>query len=323
MHRLQNLGRNPRKTNGISNPHTPLYIGRFAPSPTGPLHLGSLFTALASYLDARANRGQWLLRIDDLDTPRNRKGAADSILSTLENFELHWDGAADFQNRHLEFYQHELEKLWQKDGLYACTCSRKTLSDYPQTGIYPGLCRTMPPSAQTPSALRVKTGHTLIAFNDRLQGKLSRNLATQDGDFIVKRKDGIFAYPFSVVVDDYRQGVTAVVRGFDLFYETPKQIFLQHQLNYPQPSYLHIPVIVDTHGQKLSKQTFAKPVIAENKRMVIFELLHLLGQKPPEALKTLPVSQQLEWACTNWTPSALTGQQQLSQYHHQELPITT
>lgn len=286
------------------------------------MHLGSLFTALASYLDARAHQGKWLLRIDDLDTPRNQKGAADAILSALESFGLHWDESADFQSRHLEFYRHELEKLKRMDALYACTCSRKTLSETQQTGIYPGTCRTSPPRVQGPSALRVKSEHPVISFDDRLQGRLTREIAAEDGDFIVKRKDGIFAYPFSVVADDYRQAVTDVVRGFDLFYESPKQIFLQYLLGYPPPLYMHIPVIVDAGGLKLSKQTFAEPVELKNTRLTLFLLLQMLQQNPPEELKTLPVEQQLEWSVKNWTSSALTAQRQIIQPYCPEISIT-
>jgi glutamyl-Q tRNA(Asp) synthetase len=289
-------------------PEKPSYIGRFAPSPTGPLHLGSLSTALAGYLQARSQQGQWLLRIDDLDTPRNAPGAADSILATLDTYGLHWDAEADYQSRHLPEYEHRLQQL-QQDGLaYPCTCTRKSLTalhSEPTADIYPGLCRNRRHPATSPYSLRIKTDPRLVAFEDQLQGMISHRLAEQHGDFIIKRRDQIIAYQFAVVVDDARQGITEVVRGFDLFQETPKQIFLQQILGFSSPGYMHVPVIVDRDGRKLSKQTLAEAVGLTEPETVLFQLLVLLRQNPPPELKRAPPTELLDWAISHWNPEPL------------------
>lgn len=283
------------------------YVGRFAPSPTGPLHLGSLYTALASYLDARAWRGRWLLRIDDIDTPRNVQGAVDSILATLEAYGLHWDGPVYYESDHPADYERALSQLQQLGRLYPCTCSRKMLAELPgRHDIYPGFCRnrtTIP--ANQPYALRVKSDDCDIGFEDRLQGSIRQNLAAGHGDFILKRKEGIVSYQLACVIDDHLQGVTDVVRGFDLVDSTPKQLFLQQLLGLPTPSYLHVPIIIDNHGYKLSKQTLAEAVTRRNTPGVMFRLLELLKQKPPLGLKQASCPEMLEWAVQNWNPEPL------------------
>lgn len=280
---------------------TPCYTSRFAPSPTGHLHLGSVYTALASFLDARANHGLWQLRFDDLDTPRNVKGSIDSILKTLEMLGLHWDNAVDFQSHHLDDYQAILADLMTQNKIYRCQCSRKTLPP-----IYPKTCRTKNLSAENPHSLRLKTDSCEIVFEDFLQGRISRHLA-DDGDFILKRKDGIIAYQFAVVLDDVRQNVNHVVRGMDLLNETPKQIFLQKMLNLPTPNYCHIPILVDSTGKKLSKTTLAAAVNLSKPHHVLFELLILLKQNPPSELQTATVSEILNWAIQHWQPKNLSG----------------
>ncbi|WP_321163114.1 tRNA glutamyl-Q(34) synthetase GluQRS [Methyloglobulus morosus] len=287
-------------------------MGRFAPSPTGPLHLGSLFTALASFTHARHNRGQWLLRIDDLDTPRNKAGSADVILTTLETFGLHWDGEVYCQSQHLDDYQVFLSELEQGQHTYRCTCSRKLLADRfldnPSSNnlhIYPGTCRGKSNPCGIPHAIRVKTDDKIIAFHDGLQGRINHNLAEQSGDFILKRRDGIIAYQFAVVVDDYLQGVNHVVRGCDLLEETPKQIYLQQQLGFPSPAYMHVPVIVDRHGYKLSKQTLATAVDTKAPNLTLFGLLRLLKQNPPDELNDAPVPELLDWAILHWCTDEL------------------
>lgn len=286
------------------------YIGRFAPSPTGPLHLGSLYTALASFLDAKAHQGKWLLRIDDLDTPRNATGAVDDILKTLESFGLEWDGKIYFQSDHLPAYQAMLAHLCHRQLVYPCLCSRKTLAtlqDNHQIGemVYPNTCRKSLLPCNSPHALRIKTDARTITFNDRLQGHNSQNLARQHGDFILKRKDHIIAYQFAVVVDDHQQGITHVVRGMDLLDSTPKQIYLQQQLGLPRPHYMHVPVIIDDQGFKLSKQTNAQAVDLKSPTPVIFKLLHLLKQQPPLGLQHAPKAELLDWAIAHWEPAAL------------------
>ncbi|EIC28897.1 MULTISPECIES: tRNA glutamyl-Q(34) synthetase GluQRS [Methylomicrobium] len=283
------------------------YVGRFAPSPTGPLHLGSLYTALASYLDARAHRGRWLLRIDDIDTPRNVPGSVDSILTTLEAYGLYWDGPVYYESEHPADYEQALSELQRPGLLYPCTCSRKTLAERPgRHDIYPGICRnrTVFPTDR-PYALRVKSDGRDIGFDDRLQGSIRQNLAEEHGDFILKRKEGIMSYQFACVIDDHLQGVTHVVRGFDLVDSTPKQIYLQQLLGLPRPSYLHVPIIIDSHGCKLSKQTLAEAVTMRNTSAVMFRLLELLKQEPPVGLRDASCSEMLEWAVRNWNPEPL------------------
>jgi len=282
-----------------------LYIGRFAPSPTGPLHLGSLYTALASFLDARSQQGQWRLRIDDLDTPRNIAGASDNILKTLERFGLEWDGPVDYQSQHLAEYQAALRCLSDQGYIYPCACSRKTLAAASHSGVYPGICRDRFVPDSCPHALRVKTDHQAIAFIDLLQGPQHQDLATQHGDFVLQRKEGIIAYTFAVVVDDARQCISHVVRGADLLDETPKHVYLQQLLNLPTPRYLHIPLLVDQQGQKLSKQTRAAPVEATNPALVVFQLLQWLKQHPPAPLQQAPLSELLAWAVSHWQADRL------------------
>ncbi|MGR9100314.1 MAG: tRNA glutamyl-Q(34) synthetase GluQRS [Gammaproteobacteria bacterium] len=286
-------------------------MGRFAPSPTGPLHLGSLYTALASYLQARANRGKWLVRIDDLDTPRNVPGAADAILRALDKFGLEWDGDILFQSRKREAYMAALENLKSDNLLYPCTCPRKLLSDYRLNHLesdareYPGFCRDKPARYGTPHALRIKTDESPIIFDDGLQDRQTCKLAIDHGDFIVRRRDRIIAYQLSVVVDDNDQEISEVVRGFDLLDSTPKQLYLQQKLRYPSPAYLHVPVILDKTGAKLSKQTHAAPADPSNANTLIFLLLGLLKQSPPAALDGAPAKEQLRWAIANWNPAPL------------------
>ncbi|MEE7628043.1 tRNA glutamyl-Q(34) synthetase GluQRS [Methylobacter sp. Wu8] len=284
-------------------------IGRFAPSPTGPLHLGSLYTALAGFLQARSQQGQWLLRIDDLDTPRNVQGSADAILETLEIFGLHWDGTVYYQSRYIDIYNDIISDLQKNKLIYPCTCSRKELTtggrEQARPDIYPGICRDRQAPPDVPHALRIKADSRIITFQDELQGLISHNLAEQDGDFIVKRKDRIIAYQFAVVIDDDLQRVNHIVRGFDLLDATPKQIYLQQLLGLSTPGYMHVPVIVDEQGYKLSKQTQATAVDLTAPHRVIFKLLGLLKQNPPVELQQAPLSDQLGWAIAHWNPDLL------------------
>jgi len=281
---------------------SPDYVGRFAPSPTGPLHLGSLYTALASFLDARSHHGQWLLRIDDLDTPRNVSGASEQILRCLERFELYWDGEIYHQSQHLARYQDLLHTLWQSEHIYACRCSRKQLQNQ---ACYPGTCRNARYPDDEHTALRVKTDNSAIDFEDGLQGWVSQCLADEQGDFVVRRRDQIIAYQFAVVVDDHDQGITHVVRGVDLLDSTPKQIHLHHLLGFIPPDYQHVPVIVDRAGQKLSKQTLAAPVTLHEPSATLWHLLQLLKQNPPADLQRAPVAEQLQWAVAHWQTAPL------------------
>lgn len=277
------------------------YIGRFAPSPTGPLHLGSLFSALASFLEARSQQGLWLLRIDDLDTPRNVQGATDAILRILDAFGLHWDKQIVYQSQHLAAYAEAVAKLSAMNLLYRCTCSRKSLIDSNHTeAIYPNYCRNKSIPASKDFALRIKTEPSNITFFDQLQGQITENMALQHGDFIIQRKDHIIAYQLAVVVDDHLQGINHVLRGADLLDSCAKQCYLQHCLNLPTPDYLHVPVITGKHGSKLSKQDFAPAVTQHNSHQTLFTLLHLLQQDPPADLHQASAPELLQWAISHW-----------------------
>ncbi|MDP2902040.1 MAG: tRNA glutamyl-Q(34) synthetase GluQRS [Methylovulum sp.] len=282
-------------------------IGRFAPSPTGPLHFGSLYTALASFLEARSQQGLWLLRIDDLDTLRNIKGSAGSILTTLDLFGLHWDGSVVYQSLQQAVYDEMLDRMQACQMTYRCACSRKMLT----SAVYPGYCKNQSIPLNAPHALRVKTDRRVINFHDELQGRMTHHLSEQHGDFILKRKDQIIAYQFAVVIDDDRQQVNQVVRGFDLLDSTPKQIYLQQLLGLAIPRYMHVPIIIDQHGYKLSKQTRATAVGLATPEAIIFELLTLLKQQPPLELQHAPVPELLDWAVLHWNPDALRNGQRI------------
>lgn len=283
-------------------------IGRFAPSPTGPLHFGSLLAALASYLEAKTQGGLWLVRMEDLDKPREVAGAANHILNTLEKFGLEWDGEVVYQSQRSELYQEALNQIKAKSLIYQCSCSRKEIADsYNQRPaqhgidglIYPGTCRDKS-STFKPYAERIKVKDQNISFNDAIQGKIDQNLANQIGDFVLKRADGLFAYQLAVVVDDYLQGVTHVVRGADLLDSTPRQIYLQQVLGYSTPKYAHIPVASNQAGEKLSKQTLATPIDANNAPNLLINALDFLGQTPPQDLSNYKAQEILAWAMQHW-----------------------
>lgn len=282
-----------------------MYIGRFAPSPTGPLHFGSLVAAVASYCDARKNSGQWLVRMEDLDRPREVKGAADTILHQLEDFGFEWDGPVLHQSQRDTFYQQAFQAMQNKQLVYPCTCTRKEIADSSiaygiEGAIYPQTCLQHPIKENAARAWRIKTPDQIIDFNDAIQGAVSQNLSRDIGDFILKRADGLFAYQLAVVVDDEAQGVTHVVRGADLLDSTPRQIYLQNMLGYSTPQYAHVPVASNDRGEKLSKQTLAKAVIAESASRMLFEALAFLGQEPDQRLKTAAVHEIWPLAISSW-----------------------
>lgn len=283
----------------------PVYRGRFAPSPTGPLHAGSLMAALASWLDARSRGGQWLVRIEDIDPPREVPGAADRILRTLERLGLHWDGEVLYQSRRAEAYEAALSRLRDAGALYACRCSRADLQE--TQGCYPGHCRHLGLAEGPGLALRCDCGTGMTTFTDRIQGSCSQNLAELCGDFIVRRKDGLYAYQLAVVVDDAWQGITDVVRGIDLLDSTPRQMRLQQLLALPTPRYLHLPVLVSEAGDKLSKQNLAPPADVERPAQVLLRTLQYLQQAPDPALQDADVPELLCWATEHWNPAAMTG----------------
>ena len=251
------------------------------------------------------------MRIDDLDTPRNQSGAANNIQKTLEAFGLHWDDAIYYQSQHLAEYETCLATLAQKQLTYRCQCSRKTIVDLgindgiASLTIYPGICRDKQISPENPHAIRLITNSEPIVFKDKLQGHIASALAAQHGDFILKRKDGIIAYQLAVVVDDYLQKINHVLRGCDLLEETPKQIYLQNLLGLATPTYLHVPVIIDSRGYKLSKQTLATAVDTKSPGTILYELLRLLRQNPAEDLRNAPANEVLNYAINAWQPEAL------------------
>jgi glutamyl-Q tRNA(Asp) synthetase len=291
------------------------YRGRFAPSPTGPLHFGSLIAAIGSYLDARHQHGKWLVRIEDLDTPRTVKGAAGEILGTLEAFGLHWDEEIIYQSRRTALYEEAFRRLEQAGAVYPCACSRREIADSALLRgdelVYPGTCRGGIAKGKPARAWRVRVDDASIIFSDRMQGSVAQDLATEVGDFIVLRADGIYAYQLAVVVDDAAQGITDVVRGADLLHSTPRQIYLQRLLGFGTPSYMHLPVVVNAQGEKLSKQTLAVPVGKNNPVSTIFKALDLLRQQPPIELQLGSVEQILDWAIANWRPDTLSNCRQL------------
>ncbi len=284
------------------------YRGRFAPSPTGPLHMGSVVAALASFLDARKAAGTWLVRMEDLDPPREVAGAASDILRTLERLHLFWDEAVVYQSHRTQAYAEALATLETRGLLYPCRCSRLQLAG--QT-IYPGTCRQQPGSAERGAAIRCLTPATTFAFTDRLQSRYQQQLDIEVGDFIVLRKDQCFAYQLAVVVDDGWQAITDVVRGCDLLDSTPRQLFLQQQLALPTPRYMHIPVIINSAGQKLGKQQFARAVDTSNTSTVLWTALHYLQQAPDAQLQHEHPSVILEWAVQHWQPDKLQGSRQI------------
>ncbi|OGT08292.1 MAG: tRNA glutamyl-Q(34) synthetase GluQRS [Gallionellales bacterium RIFCSPHIGHO2_02_FULL_57_16] len=343
------------------------YRGRFAPSPTGPLHFGSLAAAVGSYLDAKYHHGIWLVRMEDLDTPRCVPGAADDILRTLEAFGLYWDSdvgralpavekimpgkarpTVTHQSQRTSAYEEALRSLQSIGVVYPCACTRKEIADSAQHGIdgqiYPGTCRNGVPAGREGRAWRVRTDHSFlppcrgkarmgveqsgrgvstpsptlplqwggnIRFDDALQGHITQHLESEIGDFVVKRADGLFAYQLAVVVDDAFQNITHVVRGADLLHSTPRQIYLQRLLGFATPVYMHLPIAVNAQGEKLSKQTLAPAVAADDVVVTLIAVLEFLRQQPPVELRQGRVEEVLGWAVANWQPERMKGCRQL------------
>jgi glutamyl-Q tRNA(Asp) synthetase len=271
------------------------YIGRFAPSPTGPLHFGSLVAAVASYLDARAHGGQWLVRIEDVDTPRCVPGVDADILRTLEAFGFEWNGSVLYQTARIQAYREALDRLRREGRAYPCSCSRKEIGN----PVYPGTCRSGPVDLGKPLAWRVRVDPAVVLFEDRALGIQQQNLAEEVGDFVALRSDGLFAYQLAVVVDDAAQGVTDVVRGADLLDSTPRQIWLQKLLGFPVPRYLHVPVATNAAGEKLSKQTLAPPLNVADAGTQLRAALRFLGQDVPVEAG-FNVREALAWASARW-----------------------
>lgn len=282
--------------------NTPRYIGRFAPTPSGFLHFGSLVAALASWLDARAVGGQWLLRMEDIDPPREAPGAQAAILRTLENYGLHWDGAVVYQSQRHDAYAAVVQRLFQEGLAYACTCSRKQLEGY--NGIYPGLCRNLG-HAQEDAAIRLRVPELSYHFTDRLQGRFEQHLGREVGDFVIRRRDGLYAYQLAVVLDDAWQGVTDIVRGADLLDNTPRQLYLQELLGLSQPRYLHVPLITQPDGHKLGKSYRSAPLPADQATPLLLRALRALGQPVEAGMALGTPSEVLAHAAQHWNTDAL------------------
>ncbi len=290
-----------------AEPATTPYVGRFAPSPTGPLHFGSLLAAVASYLEARVRAGRWLLRIEDIDPPREEAGAAEAIVHCLAAYGFRWDGPVLRQSRNEERHRAAVERLLAEGLAYPCRCTRRILSRTARQGamgpIYPGTCRDG--SASGARAVRVRTSDEPIVVFDRLQGRIGQRLESELGDFVIRRRDGLIAYQLAVVIDDAVDGVTDVVRGVDLLDSTPRQVHLQRLLGLPTPTYMHIPIAVDPGGEKLSKQTAAPAIDPEAVSPTLCRALDCLRQAPPQGLAQEAPAAVWDWALAHWRPERL------------------
>ena len=276
-----------------------IYTGRFAPSPTGPLHFGSLLAALASYLDSRSQQGQWLVRIEDLDPPREDPTAADQILRVLDAYQLHWDGPVRYQSQRSEAYETLLTQLADRQLAFPCACSRKQLQNKPHQG------RCKPPT-HSDFAWRFASPNGQLSFHDGLQGVWQEDLASI-GDFVIRRRDRLWSYQLAVVCDDADQGITHIVRGIDLIDSTARQILLQQALNVVTPSYSHIPVAVEANGQKLSKQNLSLPVTVDHSGKTLWLALDWLQQSPPTEFAQAGNEAVLQWGIQHWQPDKLQG----------------
>ena len=287
------------------------YIGRFAPSPTGPLHIGSLVAAMASYLDARAQQGKWLLRIEDLDPPREVPGSADSIITSLEQLGFEWDADITYQSHRHAYYEDAVEALIGDRTAYACKCSRKEIAEQLPADAsylrYPGHCRHTSLAPVGKLAIRAVTEDAIINFNDRLTGKYSQNLDTEIGDFVIRRKDGFYAYQLAVVIDDADQQVTHVVRGMDLLDSTPRQIHLQQLLGLATPSYAHTPLVLDETGNKFSKSSHhGRPLSIDLESLL--QAWHFLQQTQTNRNDFDTIPDFWQWAIEKWDINRLVKQ---------------
>jgi len=301
-------------TTGTAEPARP-YRGRFAPSPSGPLHFGSLIAAIGSFLEARARGGEWLVRIEDLDPPRERPGAADAILATLDRFGLHWDGPVLRQGTRTAAYEAALERLAASGWLRACRCSRARLAMLPENQLrpdgeelyHPPECIAPAPGPAEVPAWRLRAPDRDIEFVDRVQGPQRSNVAKTVGDFVLKRRDGLFAYQLAVVVDDAFQGITDIVRGADLLSSTARQVVLQQALRLPPVTYMHLPIAVSNTGIKLSKSEDAPALSRSSPAAQAVAALEFLQQAPPAGLERAPLAEVWQWAIAHWQPGRFAG----------------
>ena len=283
---------------------TDRYVGRFAPTPSGPLHFGSIVAALGSYLQAKKNHGKWLVRIEDIDTPRIQPGAIEAILGTLERLCLHWDGEILIQSQRISVYTDILQQL-EKNGLvYPCICPRRLTKGTP----YPGTCRNGVKTNRKSAALRIRVIPESAGFNDRIQGTFTQHLENDVGDFVLKRSDGLVAYHLAVVIDDEMQGITEIVRGCDLLDSTPRQIYLQNILKYKTPAYVHLPIAANEQGLKISKQNHAPGVNVKKGVKALYKALEFLGQRPDILLLDSDIQDVVNWGVEHWDISKVPAQ---------------
>ena len=298
-------------------PKGQIYRGRFAPSPSGPLHFGSLIAALGSYLQARSLSGEWLVRIEDLDPPRESPGADILILKSLEAHGLNWDGDIMYQSQRHDAYEQALSQLEDNEHLFYCSCTNKQLKSLQKNtnniestlrnGVYPGICRTHKKFREN-CAIRMLVNDKIISFTDKVYGEVNQNLQNEVGAFVLKRRDGLYAYQLAVVVDDIAQGINEVVRGVDLLDSTPRQLFLYQCFNTTPPDYLHLPLALMTDKKKLSKQTGAEALHDDAATRNLISALQFLGQTTPEHLNQEPVNTIINWGISNWDVSKIPTQ---------------
>ena len=288
-----------------------IYRGRFAPSPTGPLHFGSLVAALASFLDARSRAGCWLLRIDDIDPQREAPGAASAIQEALLAFGLEWDGPVRLQSQRQGDYARAMAELERRGLAYPCACSRREISRIARPGpngpVYPGTCRNGLPPGGEARTLRVRVDDAHVTFVDGLQGEQACELGGAVGDFVIRRADWRVAYHLAAALDDGAADISHVVRGYDLLWCTPPQLYLMELLGLTPPRYLHLPLAVNPAGQKLSKQTHAAPLDTNRPERQLHQALCFLRQRPPESLTRASVRESLDWAVAHWDLAPLAG----------------
>lgn len=279
------------------------YIGRFAPSPSGPLHFGSLVAALGSYFQARSNKGRWLVRMEDLDPPREMPGAAQRILNTLEAYHLYWDGDVLYQSQRHEKYQEKVDEWLLTEKAYFCQCSRKEIKAL--GGFYLGTCRHKKLTCEKECAVRLRVDKPITHFNDKIRGRIEIPPTLAAEDFIIKRRDGLFAYNLAVVLDDIEQGITEVVRGSDLIEPTGRQIGLYQLLNTTPIDYLHLPLAIDEFGHKLSKQNHAEAIDLQHPKPTLIQAMRFLGFVIPKEIQEAKLDEILAWGCSNWSINEL------------------
>ena len=277
------------------------YRGRFAPTPSGALHFGSIVTALGSYLDAKSNNGKWFIRIDDVDQSRNKLDANKIILEQLEQLGLIWDGPIVYQSRNIDLYDAALKKLKELNCTFPCVCTRQEVKNQ----IYPGTCRNKNNISNQKHSIRIKTENTQISIIDRLQGYYAQTIDSEVGDFVIRRSDGYFAYHLATAVDDNEQKITDIVRGFDLLDSTPRQVFLQNKLKYNAAKYLHLPIAIDSTGRKISKADNEITPIISRPKMILVNALRFLGHNPSNEIENSDIKTILDWSVENWNVDLL------------------